>query len=115
MQKVCDDHDKHLQEQGEGYPAILKPWQSFSGWLEGVDGVATIFEAARGKSIWSCVAENVDEFCNSFNEAMAVDSRVVSTALVLSTECRPCWRGLTSLVDVGGGTGIMGRAIAEAF
>ncbi|KAK9131945.1 hypothetical protein Scep_011473 [Stephania cephalantha] len=44
---------------------------------------------------------------------MAADSRVVSSVLV--TECKDIFEGLTSLVDVGGGIGIMGIAIAKAF
>ncbi|KAK9132288.1 hypothetical protein Scep_011816 [Stephania cephalantha] len=48
-----------------------------------------------------------------FNEAMAADSTVISSVLV--TKCKDIFHGLTTLVDVGGGIGVMGRAIAEAF
>ncbi|KAK9131947.1 hypothetical protein Scep_011475 [Stephania cephalantha] len=120
---IDDHHEKHLQEQeNNGYvltlsskillkdhwtfplwfagPALLKPWQSFSGWLKGGDGNgdgdgdgdSTIFEAAHGKSLWNHVAENFDEFCSSFNEAMAADSRVVLSVLV-STEYKAMFEG----------------------
>ncbi|KAK9131991.1 hypothetical protein Scep_011519 [Stephania cephalantha] len=70
------------------------------------------FEAAHKKIIWEFGLENHD-ICNMFNEAMSADSRVIS--IVLLTKCKDIFEGLTVLVDVGGGIGVMGRAIAEAF
>ncbi|KAK9131993.1 hypothetical protein Scep_011521 [Stephania cephalantha] len=90
---------------------LFQPWQSLSGWLKGADG-NTPFEAAHGKSLWEFGLENHD-VCNMFNEAMSADSTVISS--VLLTRCKDIFEGLTSLVDVGGGIGVMGRAIAEAF
>ncbi|KAK9150284.1 hypothetical protein Syun_008593 [Stephania yunnanensis] len=54
-----------------------------------------------------------NEIGNMFNEAMAAASKV--TASVFVTKCKAMFEGVTSLVDVGGGIGLMGRAIAEAF
>ncbi|KAK9150231.1 hypothetical protein Syun_008540 [Stephania yunnanensis] len=136
MQKV-HDHDEHLQlelqEELEGYvltlssklllkdhrtfataflgPTFQKPWQVLSGWIKGGEG-GTPFEAAHGKGIWDYGLEHPD-VSNLFNEAMAGDSSVVSSVLV--TECKAMFEGVTSLVDVGGGIGVTGRAIAEAF
>ncbi|KAK9152933.1 hypothetical protein Sjap_000413 [Stephania japonica] len=92
-------------------PELLQPWQSLSGWLKGADG-STSFEAAHGKSLWEFGLENHD-FLNMFNEAMAADSTFISSVLV--TKCKDIFEGLTSLVDAGGGIGVLGRAIAEAF
>ncbi|RVW77416.1 Trans-resveratrol di-O-methyltransferase [Vitis vinifera] len=50
---------------------------------------------------------------NSFNEAMASDARLLTS--VLLKEARAYLRGLNSLVDVGGGTGKVAKAIANAF
>ncbi|KAK9152937.1 hypothetical protein Sjap_000417 [Stephania japonica] len=86
-------------------------WRSLSRWLKGADG-STPFEGAHGKSAWKFVLENPD-ICNMFNEAMAEDSRVISSVLVI--KCKDIFQGLTSLVDVGGGIGVMARAVAEAF
>ncbi|KAK9150294.1 hypothetical protein Syun_008603 [Stephania yunnanensis] len=99
-----------------GIPAFagnefLKPWESFGGWLKGGDG-ETAFEVAHGKNLWNYGVENV-EFCNSFNASMAASSRVMSSVLV--TKYKAMFEGVTSLVDVGGGIGSMGRAIAKAF
>ncbi|KAK9150367.1 hypothetical protein Syun_008676 [Stephania yunnanensis] len=44
---------------------------------------------------------------------MAADSIVVSSVFV--TKCKDIFKGLTSVVDVGGGFGIMARVIAETF
>ncbi|KAM0938636.1 putative O-methyltransferase domain, S-adenosyl-L-methionine-dependent methyltransferase [Dioscorea sansibarensis] len=48
-----------------------------------------------------------------FNETMAGDSRLLMKAVV--TKCDEVFRGLRTLVDVGGGTGTSARTIAEAF
>jgi trans-aconitate methyltransferase len=48
-----------------------------------------------------------------FNEAMAADSRYLADLVV--RECSDVFKGITSLVDVAGGTGTMARAITKAF
>ncbi|KAK9166599.1 hypothetical protein Scep_001790 [Stephania cephalantha] len=77
----------------------------------GGDGNSS-FEDVHGKSLRDFGLENLD-VRDMFNEAMAADSRVISSVLV--TKCKDIFQGLTSLVDVGGGIGVMGRALAEAF
>ncbi|KAJ8560171.1 hypothetical protein K7X08_004229 [Anisodus acutangulus] len=49
-----------------------------------------------------------------FNDAMASDSRLISN-LLISDQCKGVFEGLTSLMDVGGGTGTVARAIANTF
>ncbi|KAK9092402.1 hypothetical protein Syun_027313 [Stephania yunnanensis] len=94
-------------------PALQEPWQLLSGWLKGGNGGASApFDATHGKGIWEYGLEHLDVI-NVFNEAMAADSRVLSSVFV--TKCKAMFEGVASLVDVGGGTGTMGRAIAEAF
>ena len=46
-------------------------------------------------------------------QGMASDDRLVT--IVLIRECKEAFKGLNSLVDVGGGTGNMANAIADAF
>ncbi|KAK9092407.1 hypothetical protein Syun_027318 [Stephania yunnanensis] len=87
--------------------------QLLSGWLKGGNGGARApFDATHGKGLWEYGLEHLD-VTNVLNEAMAADSRVVSSVFV--TKYKAMFEGVVSLVDVGGGTGTMGRAIAEAF
>ncbi|PIN01555.1 hypothetical protein CDL12_25940 [Handroanthus impetiginosus] len=58
-------------------------------------------------------ANRVPRLNHLFNEAMASDSGLVH--LVLLKNSKQLFGGFESLVDVGGGTGAMTRAISEAF
>ncbi|KAI3711126.1 hypothetical protein L2E82_40985 [Cichorium intybus] len=53
---------------------------------------------------------NLNQF---FNEAMSSDARLV-TSVVLK-HCGNVFKSLNSIVDVGGGTGTVAKAVAEAF
>ncbi|KAF9661718.1 hypothetical protein SADUNF_Sadunf19G0097800 [Salix dunnii] len=44
---------------------------------------------------------------------MASDARIVSSVMI--NECKGVFEGLNSLVDVGGGTGTLAKAIAKEF
>ncbi|KAM0941840.1 putative O-methyltransferase domain, plant methyltransferase dimerization [Dioscorea sansibarensis] len=52
-------------------------------------------------------------FGKMFNEGMASDSKLVWD--VVMTTCKDVFKGLKSVVDVGGETGTMARAIRHAF
>ncbi|KAK4719053.1 hypothetical protein R3W88_017391 [Solanum pinnatisectum] len=84
---------------------------SMSDWLQ--NDLPTAFETAHGKSIWDYCSEE-PEFSGVFNDAMASDSRLISN-LLISDCCEGVFENLTSLVDVGGGTGTVAMAIADAF
>ncbi|OAY81175.1 Trans-resveratrol di-O-methyltransferase [Ananas comosus] len=97
--------------------AMLDPVQTMpslliSGWFKAADGVATPFEAVHGSDIWSRTSRN-PEFNATFNEGMAADAGFVMDLVV--RKCGHVFRGLRSLVDVGGGTGAAARAVAGAF
>ncbi|KAM0941838.1 putative trans-resveratrol di-O-methyltransferase [Dioscorea sansibarensis] len=72
----------------------------------------TPFEFHFGKRLWDVVDEK-PEFNNMFNEGMASDSVLVGDVVMMTS--MDVFKGLKSLVDVGGGTGNMARAIAHAF
>ncbi|URE02635.1 o-methyltransferase [Musa troglodytarum] len=91
--------------------ALLSPWQSVGRWLKG-DEAATPFEVAHGKDIFEVTKQN-PEFNSLLQAGMASDARLVVQVLI--RECGDVFRGLRSLVDVGGGTGTMAMAIAEAY
>ncbi|KAL0302088.1 UNVERIFIED_CONTAM: 8-hydroxyquercetin 8-O-methyltransferase [Sesamum angustifolium] len=45
--------------------------------------------------------------------AMACDAKLAAT--VITQDCRNVFEGLKSMVDVGGGTGTVAKAVADAF
>uniref|UniRef100_A0A5B7BY72 Putative trans-resveratrol di-O-methyltransferase n=1 Tax=Davidia involucrata TaxID=16924 RepID=A0A5B7BY72_DAVIN len=91
-------------------PIMTKPWHFMSDWFQNDDPNA--FSTAHGRSFWDYNAQE-PRLGNFFNEAMASDSRLVTNVLI--KESKEVFKGLTSLVDVGGGTGTMARAIAKTF
>ncbi|KAH7577003.1 hypothetical protein ACOSQ2_002295 [Xanthoceras sorbifolium] len=91
-------------------PIFLKPWDCISTWF-GNDN-HTPFETAHGKTFWEYVGQE-PKLNHFFNEAMASDSRLATSVLI--HKCKDVFVGLKSLVDVGGGTGTVSKAIAKAF
>ncbi|KAJ0986599.1 hypothetical protein J5N97_004955 [Dioscorea zingiberensis] len=91
-------------------PTISDPAHVVGPWFKSPK--ETPFELYFGKSMWD-VADEKPEFNKTFNEGMASDSRLVCDVVMMM--CGQVFRGLKSLVDVGGGTGTMARAIARAF
>ncbi|KAF9606078.1 hypothetical protein IFM89_023101 [Coptis chinensis] len=89
---------------------FMAPWHYLKDGLAGESGTA--FEKALGMNIWGYMAEHPEKN-QLFNEAMANDSRLIMSALV--KECGNIFNGITTLVDVGGGTGTAVRNIANAF
>ncbi|EHA8589248.1 Trans-resveratrol di-O-methyltransferase [Cocos nucifera] len=91
-------------------PSFMKPWFHMGDWFKGKG--STPFEAAYDKCVWDLTKQRPD-LNDKFNDAMSCESFCVMKAMV--TECPQFFRGLKSLVDVGGGTGTSARMIAEAF
>lgn len=90
---------------------LMKPWQFLSAWLRS-DGDRTPFQTAHGKQFWEYMeSESSDR--EAFNVALASDARLVVS--VLLGKYKSVFEGVELLVDVGGGTGTIARAIAEAF
>ncbi|RZC26368.1 putative O-methyltransferase 3, partial [Glycine soja] len=91
-------------------PILTNPWNQFSNWFK--NGDPTPFETAHGMMFWDYAGAD-SKLNNLFNDAMASDARLV-TSLVIE-KCKGVFMGLGSLVDVGGGTGTMAKAIAKSF
>ena len=62
-------------------------------------------------NLWEYGDQN-PEFNNLFNEAMASDSGMMNLVI---RDCKPVFEGLGTLVDVGGGTGEVGRIITQSI
>ncbi|XP_027127382.2 trans-resveratrol di-O-methyltransferase-like [Coffea arabica] len=91
-------------------PAMLKPWNFLTKWFQNDD--PSPFDTAYGNNFWHYNAQEV-RFGKMFNEAMASDNQL--SVEVLMTKCKFVLEGLTTLADVGGGTGKVARAIAQNF
>lgn len=91
-------------------PIIIKPFFFLSSWLK--NDSPTPFDMVHGMNLWEYAA-NEPQLNQTFNDAMANDAQLV-TSVVIET-CKDKFEGLESLVDVGGGTGTLAKAIAETF
>ncbi|KAL4292014.1 hypothetical protein GQ457_14G016650 [Hibiscus cannabinus] len=102
----------NLRLQNRASEPINTMWDSSitHTWLQNND--STPFDTAHGKPLWD-YACHVPKLCHLFNEGMASDARLIINVLI--DKCKGSFEGLDSLVDVGGGTGTVGKAIAHAF
>lgn len=94
--------------------ATIASLGALSSWLCSSDQGhnSNSFEMANGKSIWEYAAQEPN-FGNLFQQIMVCDSELIGKIVI--EKCSGVFEGLKSLVDVGGGTGVMANAIAEAF
>ncbi|XP_058093544.1 3'-hydroxy-N-methyl-(S)-coclaurine 4'-O-methyltransferase-like [Magnolia sinica] len=88
---------------------FMLPWHYLKDGL-GDDGTA--FEKAMGMTIWDYLDAH-PENSQLFNEGMAAETRLLTESLV--NGCDDIFRGVDSLVDVGGGNGTALKAISKAF
>ncbi|XVE49990.1 hypothetical protein DITRI_Ditri01bG0126300 [Diplodiscus trichospermus] len=91
-------------------PILLKPWHFLGAWFQNED--PTPFGTAHCRTFWD-YGGHYPKLNDFFNEGMASDARVVSSILI--RKCKGVFEGSNSLVDVGGGTGSVAKAIADAF
>ncbi|KAM7498064.1 hypothetical protein LguiA_022478 [Lonicera macranthoides] len=91
-------------------PVIKKPWHYMSEWFQKEE--RTMFETAHGMTLWD-YAGHESKFNNLFNDAMASDAKLIASVVV--EDCAAVFKGLESIVDVGGGTGTLAKAVAGAY
>lgn len=91
-------------------PALITPWHLLGNWFPKEEKMPP-FESGHGMSFWANGNKNSD-FNNHFNQAMAIDSGMMNLVV---KDCKPVFEGLSSLVDVGGGTGTISKIIIETF
>ncbi|XP_042058814.1 8-hydroxyquercetin 8-O-methyltransferase-like [Salvia splendens] len=91
-------------------PTFVDPFHHMGEWF-GDDNPSPFF-TKNGRNIWEHAGVN-QSFNQLFNEAMATDARLVTNILV--QECKQVFEGLETMVDVGGGMGIVARGVGAAF
>ncbi|XP_019168901.1 PREDICTED: trans-resveratrol di-O-methyltransferase-like [Ipomoea nil] len=91
-------------------PAMLAPWKVLGDWFSRNEE-STAFETAHGAPFWEFCDTN-SRFNNVFNEGMASDSQMMR---FIVKDYGQVFEGLSTLVDVGGGTGMIAKLILEAF
>ncbi|KAJ0815024.1 putative trans-resveratrol di-O-methyltransferase [Helianthus annuus] len=77
-------------------PILTDPWHDMGKWFQNND--VTPFHTTHGKSLYDLAGQE-PELNQSFNEAMAFDSRLVVS--VLLKNCGGVFQALDSIVDVG--------------
>ncbi|GMN19877.1 hypothetical protein TIFTF001_049959, partial [Ficus carica] len=89
-------------------PIMIKPSQCLGAWLQNDD--PTPFHTAYGTAFYEKMAHDT-ELTHLFNHFMANDSLLIAN--VLTNKCyAEVFEGVGKLVDVGGGTGSVTKAIA---
>ncbi|XP_027909707.1 probable O-methyltransferase 3 isoform X2 [Vigna unguiculata] len=91
-------------------PVYINPWYQLSTWFTNED--PTPFYTENGMTVWDFFRCK-PKFNHLFNDAMASDSKWVSSVVI--EKCEGVLNASKSLVDVGGGTGTMAKVIAESF
>ncbi|RCV31082.1 hypothetical protein SEVIR_6G154100v4 [Setaria viridis] len=86
---------------------------SLEAWFRDA-GDRTLFEVAHGVHPWT-LTRNDPDYNKAVNESMVMDSSVLMDIMLKEVGGTDIFRGLTSLVDVGGGLGVAAMAIARAF
>uniref|UniRef100_A0A0D9V5R9 O-methyltransferase domain-containing protein n=1 Tax=Leersia perrieri TaxID=77586 RepID=A0A0D9V5R9_9ORYZ len=99
------------------HPIVVSPSMSLASWFR--DGGARVpFGAVHGgRELWA-VARDDRGFGAAFDDAMACDGRFVMDVLLHRgghDAGAQLFRGITSLVDVSGGSGGAAKSIAAAF
>ncbi|XP_022136005.1 probable O-methyltransferase 3 [Momordica charantia] len=93
-------------------PGLVEPWRFLSASFQSSDDHRTAFDMAHGTPFWEFMASRQKD-SDVFNAGMASDAKLVIG--VLLEKYKGVFEGLGSVVDVGGGTGALAKAIAEAF
>ncbi|CAA3017199.1 trans-resveratrol di-O-methyltransferase-like [Olea europaea var. sylvestris] len=91
-------------------PTYLKPWYHMSEWFQNDD--LSAFETAHGSSLWDYACHD-PKLNQAFNEDMSKDTEFLSSIII--RECKNVFDKMNSMVDVGGNTGFMAKAIVDAF
>ncbi|KAG5624732.1 hypothetical protein H5410_009950 [Solanum commersonii] len=95
----------------ESSPVMLAPWHYLSTRVLSNENTGP-FSAAHGKDVWEYAKTN-PEHSKLINDALACHARVTIHAII--NNCAEIFKGIESLVDVGGGNGTTLGMLVKAF
>ncbi|KAK4740391.1 hypothetical protein R3W88_004088 [Solanum pinnatisectum] len=95
----------------ESSPVMLAPWHYLSARVLSNENTGA-FSAAHGKDLWEYAKTN-PEHSKLINDALACHARVTMHAII--DNCAEIFKGIESLVDVGGGNGTTLGMLVKAF
>ncbi|KAE8817597.1 O-methyltransferase ZRP4 [Hordeum vulgare] len=93
-------------------PVLVTPFLGIGAWFQHALPDPCFFEEAHGEALWE-MSEHDVALDTLINSAMVSDSRFIVDIAV--RESGDVFRGISSLVDVGGGLGAAAQVISEAF
>ncbi|KAL7587074.1 hypothetical protein Lser_V15G40113 [Lactuca serriola] len=111
LSRLLTRHGKHSMADLvllESTPVMLAPWHKLSSMILGSQN--TPFGAAHGDDLWKFAAANPSH-SKLINDAMACDARNAVRAVI--DGCPEVFKGLKTVVDVGGGDGTALGLIVE--
>ncbi|XP_016501528.1 acetylserotonin O-methyltransferase-like [Nicotiana tabacum] len=95
----------------EASPVMLAPWHFLNARVL-AKGNTAAFSAVHGKDVWE-YAETNPEHSKLINDAMACHARVAIRAII--DNCPEIFKGIETLVDVGGGDGTTISLLVKTF
>ncbi|VAH21158.1 unnamed protein product [Triticum turgidum subsp. durum] len=96
----------------EPFPVLVAPFLGIGAWFKHALPDPCLFEQAHSEALWE-MSEHDAPLDALINNAMVSDSRFIMDIAV--RESGDVFRGISSLVDVGGGLGAAAQVISEAF
>ncbi|EMS45261.1 O-methyltransferase ZRP4 [Triticum urartu] len=95
-------------------PNLTAPFSGMSAWFMDDEQPRSFFEMHHGEDMWDMAAREA-ALSRTIGDGMTDDSRFVVEVLLREGRARDVFSGVRSMVDVGGGTGTIAKAIAAAF
>uniref|UniRef100_M8BJS0 O-methyltransferase ZRP4 n=1 Tax=Aegilops tauschii TaxID=37682 RepID=M8BJS0_AEGTA len=95
-------------------PNLTAPFSGMSAWFMDDEQPRSFFEMHHGEDMWEMAARDA-ALSRTIGDGMTDDSRFVVEVLLREGRARDVFSGVRSMVDVGGGTGTIAKAIAAAF
>ncbi|KAL6609663.1 hypothetical protein ACP70R_039632 [Stipagrostis hirtigluma subsp. patula] len=94
------------------HPALVSPFFDLGSWFQHELPDPCIFKQTHGQTLWE-MADRDATFDSLVNDGMVSESQFVMDIVV--KECGDVFKGISSLIDIGGGLGAAAQAIAKAF